>query len=519
MSTSSANTKSITGDRIGGMLLGVFTGDALGAAYEFKKDMEKLKTYNGTIKDKVTSFNRFTKTSKTFPLGTVTDDSEMTIALIRALCAKGIYNRDSVISEYLKWANSSGTHMMGKNTRELLKGVTTINGYQNRMNKMIKEAEDKKQEITQSNGSLMRACPLAVLNDFNNIYTDCDITNPNTVNRDCSSVYVVMLWLLLRGYQLDEIYPMIKSAAKTQEIKDLLVFVEAHPPIKGSNGSLIIKDKQEFLYLTEGSKKSWVVNALYCALVALKWSFIPDVENAFGALLDWVIQHPGSDTDTNAAIAGAVIGAKYGYQAIIKHPKNKDNVSLVLNPHMSQGDVCNIPEYRLSVQYFTELCTGLYTVAKGKPYVINQSVRINILSDPKRSLIKLNIDTKDVKTITLVDPNVKSLTGTEMVLLKRVGGQIVNQYDVYIGRAINRGGWDLPASKWGNPFTVSKYGTADAAVAEYEKYIRNNPGLIKALPELAGKKLGCWCKKPDKEGKYLMCHGYVLIKLLREYNM
>lgn len=385
--TATSSQKAITSDRIGGMLLGLFVGDALGAAYEFKRDAEKLKTYNGYIKDKVTSFNRFTKETKNFPLGTVTDDSEMSIALIRALCQNGKYDRGTVVMEYLKWANSPGTTMMGKNTRALLKGVTTLRGYENRMAKAIKEAQDNKQEIAQSNGSLMRASPLAVLQDFNNVYTDCDITNPNPVNRDCSTVYVVMLWLLLRGYTLEEIWPMIKNAARTQEVKDLLNFVEEHPPIISSDGILKIKDGMEFLYLTEAKKKSWVLNALYCALIGLHFSFIQSKDNLFGMLLDWIIQHPGSDTDTNAAIAGAVIGAKIGYQVIIANQKNMTNVSLVLNPQMTQGDSCNSVEYRLSVKYFTELCTGLYNVAKGLKYDLKEPAP-SVLPTPK---IKLNI--------------------------------------------------------------------------------------------------------------------------------
>jgi hypothetical protein len=41
---------------------------------------------------------------------------------------------------------------------------------------------------------------------------------------------------------------------------------------------------------------------------------------------------------------------------------------------------------------------------------------------------------------------------TEVVKLRRSGGQLVQGCDVYIGRAINQGGWNLPCSKWHNPF-------------------------------------------------------------------
>lgn len=68
---------------------------------------------------------------------------------------------------------------------------------------------------------------------------------------------------------------------------------------------------------------------------------------------------------------------------------------------------------------------------------------------------------------------------------------------VYIGRP----------SKWGNPFTIGKDGTREEVIAKYETWIKTQPQLIKALPELVGKDLGCWCAPKA-------CHGDVLIKMV-----
>lgn len=76
-------------------------------------------------------------------------------------------------------------------------------------------------------------------------------------------------------------------------------------------------------------------------------------------------------------------------------------------------------------------------------------------------------------------------------------------YDVYIGRP----------SKWGNPFshkdgTLAQYrvNTREEAITRYEEWLLSQPELVSALPELAGKTLGCWCA-PDP------CHGDVLVRL------
>jgi hypothetical protein len=75
-------------------------------------------------------------------------------------------------------------------------------------------------------------------------------------------------------------------------------------------------------------------------------------------------------------------------------------------------------------------------------------------------------------------------------------------HDVYIGRP----------SKWGNPFshkdgTLAEYKTRtrEEAVKKFEEYLIGNMDLMKDLPSLKGKVLGCWCKPKA-------CHGDVLAK-------
>lgn len=97
---------------------------------------------------------------------------------------------------------------------------------------------------------------------------------------------------------------------------------------------------------------------------------------------------------------------------------------------------------------------------------------------------------------------------TTVVHMKRKDGEVVQDCDVYIGRACNMGGWRLKKSEWHNPFFVKEEGR-QAALDKYEKHVRENEGLMSKLETLRGKRLGCWCA-PD------MCHGDVLVKLLDE---
>jgi hypothetical protein len=72
-------------------------------------------------------------------------------------------------------------------------------------------------------------------------------------------------------------------------------------------------------------------------------------------------------------------------------------------------------------------------------------------------------------------------------------------FDIYIGRP----------SKWGNPFEIGKDGIREEIIEKYRQWILAKPELLKQLPELYGKRLGCYCKPKA-------CHGDVLKELAEE---
>ena len=78
---------------------------------------------------------------------------------------------------------------------------------------------------------------------------------------------------------------------------------------------------------------------------------------------------------------------------------------------------------------------------------------------------------------------------------------------VYIGRAVR--GYRLPKSKWANPFSIKREADRETAIASYERWLRSQPVLMDALPELRGCDLICWCAP-------LPCHGDVLLRLANE---
>ena len=63
---------------------------------------------------------------------------------------------------------------------------------------------------------------------------------------------------------------------------------------------------------------------------------------------------------------------------------------------------------------------------------------------------------------------------------------------------------------FGNPFRVGADGTLQDVLVMYEAHVRASPDILRKLPEIAGRTLGCWCFE-DKA-----CHGDVLINLCEE---
>lgn len=67
---------------------------------------------------------------------------------------------------------------------------------------------------------------------------------------------------------------------------------------------------------------------------------------------------------------------------------------------------------------------------------------------------------------------------------------------VYIGRG----------SKWGNPFRIGRDGDRAAVVAKYERWLADQHHLLRALDELHGCDLVCFCAPRA-------CHGDLLLRL------
>lgn len=310
-------------DRVRGMFIGAFLGDALGAPHEFACNSSI--PYTGKLEHQAFLFTRY-QGKKEIKVGQVTDDSEMTLTLLRTIINDNGYNKDNVVLAYMKWANSGGW-MIGNNTRALLKGVKTIQGYNKRSINVFMSG-------SQSNGALMRCSPLALLYDNNAVLQDVSITNPVAVCVDCNLVYVNSLRLALQGVDPVTIFNFAKSIAQTDEVKEVLSNIENN------------------VYRNISYNKGWCLHGLWCTFYVLT-----KFEN-YSDAMKWIIEKKGSDTDTNACIAGALLGAILGFDKI--KLEQSDNINILLSVDSTLNPTSRPKEY--SPYDFYELTQKAYDI-------------------------------------------------------------------------------------------------------------------------------------------------------------
>jgi uncharacterized protein DUF4326 len=100
----------------------------------------------------------------------------------------------------------------------------------------------------------------------------------------------------------------------------------------------------------------------------------------------------------------------------------------------------------------------------------------------------------------------ESTSSTTVVNLKGHRGDPDYADVIYVGRAVHRGGWHLDRSPFASPFRPGADGSRDEVIEKYRMWLLARPDLLARLPELRGRRLGCWCAPQP-------CHADVLASL------
>lgn len=276
--------------RAQGCLLGQLAGDSLGGLVEFRDADSVRKEYPAAVRD-LRDGGAWRNLA-----GQPTDDSEMALMLARTLVHEGRYDRGKVLDAYCHWwptawdrgntlTQALGPACPGKTPAERLR-----------------LAEEHASRVSQSNGCLMRISPLGIFGAGRPAEAagwareDARLTHPNPVCQDSCGIFVAA------------VAKAIADGGTPANCHDAAI-AEAERSRAQASVRKALEDARHAPPADYQNQMGWVLIALQNAF----WQLLhaPSLEEG---VVDTVMR--GGDTDTTAAIAGALLGAVHGRQAV-----------------------------------------------------------------------------------------------------------------------------------------------------------------------------------------------------------
>lgn len=282
--------------RAAGVLLTMAAGDALGAAYEFggpyAEDMPVVMKGGGTFG---------------WAPGEWTDDTQMAMVIADTVCAGGDLREpealDRIVGGWVGWMADAAD--VGTQTRTVLGAVAGNDMARAADALAVSEALHERTGHTAGNGSLMRTAPvaLAYLHDPQGL-TEAAAAVSRLTHFDPEAGEACVLWCHL-----------IRQAVLTGEL-DTAVALAALPETRAEVWHARLAAATE-RRPADFSRNGWVVEALQAAWCAITTTGDPnDADPAHVRRALEAAVRGGRDTDTVAAIAGALLGALYGASAV-----------------------------------------------------------------------------------------------------------------------------------------------------------------------------------------------------------
>lgn len=279
-------------DRVVGSVLGLALGDALGAPFVLQRAEN--------IPRPIPALERSWRGG---PPGSVTDDTAMARNLIRSLVARGGFDPDDLIARHLEWL-ASGPPDVGSFTAKVLRRVALASPAERHGSGLAALAErvaravweERGPEISAGNGSVMYCAPLAAAyaNHPEFLFDVAPRLSALTHfdGRCRTSVLAVTLALaaLVRGEGREQAFGEALGAVAEHEGGEELEFL-----VEAVGGARPV----------DGPDRGFCLFAAAAGLQAIArgGTFEEELRRIVGL---------GGDTDTNGAVAGALLGAAFG---------------------------------------------------------------------------------------------------------------------------------------------------------------------------------------------------------------
>jgi len=264
--------------RAEGCLLGQLAGDSLGSLVEFQPPSEIRSRYPNGVRELADGGTWGTIA------GQPTDDSEMALMLARMLAKERRYTPEKAHKAYVFWLNSHPFDC----------GNTISVGLRGKPN-----------WDSQANGALMRISPLGIF------CWNCDLASTlRFAQQDAALTHPHPICLQANALFAMSIAEAISRLKSPQKIYEDIKYWATEMRVEKSLEKAIL-DAANSASADYVSQQGWVIIAFQNAL----WQLL-HASSLEEGVVDTVMR--GGDTDTNAAIAGALLGAAHGYNSLPK---------------------------------------------------------------------------------------------------------------------------------------------------------------------------------------------------------
>lgn len=278
-------------DRARGALLGTAVGDALGAGYEFKPPLDK---------DVPVVF----KASPGLAPGEYTDDTAQTIAIALAASRSDLRESlDEVAKEFFRWYEEDGGGI-GIQTQRIFREVKDRSFANDLLEQSISFLDAN--ERAAGNGSLMRTGVVA-LPYLSSVETVAEVASEVSAlthaDLDCREACII--WS-----------KAIRHAILFENFDGIQLAINDLPSFRQNYWNDLFDEADAVSDASEFTNNGWVIHAIQAAFKVIMSTATETPEHLVLGIEAAV--RVGNDTDTVAAIAGALLGARWGYSAIPK---------------------------------------------------------------------------------------------------------------------------------------------------------------------------------------------------------
>lgn len=281
-----------TKDKIYGTIFGQAIGDALGLGTEFMSKKEVREKYPDGLKEYSQIIRDYHRAK--FQPGSWSDDTDMMLCIANAIIEDKGINLHTIARNFKQWVYAPETRGVGQTTLKVL----SIAEYVEKPHQVAELIWRMTRTKNAANGSVMRTAIIGLKKE-NVVQTAedvCKLTHfdPRCVG-SCVIVSEIINHLIWHDEQLS--YSQIMTIGNKYD-KSIAEYID-----KAYYNGI------ESLELDEPSSIGYTLKALGSAL----WCLFHANDFEEGLLK---VVNEGGDADTNAAVACAMIGAKFGYTSI-----------------------------------------------------------------------------------------------------------------------------------------------------------------------------------------------------------